>query len=257
MAGLETITSQVRVGLATHHASILQIKERIADLAHKNSALTRAELLSETEKILAPTLELANQLAVAYDDIRQRTHELSTANDIGRDPLTKLNNRQVLEQQIKVQFAIFARYGNKFSVVFCELDDAERVQAEGSPNALNQAMQNVAQILSDSVRETDMVARYAGNEFILMLPETDLAGACCLAERLRTTIASSLQISISAGVAAALDTDNPKTLISRADSALYSAKTAGGNRVFQHTGRQISGISRQELSTQLATTGAK
>ena len=91
-------------------------------------------------------------------------------------------------------------------------------------------------MIDDSVRETDVVARYGGEEFIVIMPETDLTGGTTFAERLRTRIAGEMPLTVSGGVAEALDGDSHESLIARADAALYSAKTAGRNCVFRHTG---------------------
>ena len=106
-----------------------------------------------------------------------------------------------------------------------------------------------------SVRETDVVARYGGEEFIIIMPQTDLAGACLFSERLRLEVASRLTITISGGVATAKEDDTAESLIGRADTALYSAKNAGRNRVFCHTGSDTEPIAEQTLPENAACAG--
>jgi diguanylate cyclase (GGDEF)-like protein len=90
--------------------------------------------------------------------------------------------------------------------------------------------------LDESVRETDYVARYGGEEFVVVMPQTGLDGAGVLAERLRSQVEAELPIRVSGGIASVRDDDNTDTLLARADAALYSAKSAGRNCIFRHTG---------------------
>ena len=94
----------------------------------------------------------------------------------------------------------------------------------------------LARLLDESVRETDYVARYGGEEFVVVMPQTDLDGAAVFAERLRCRVESDLPITVSGGLATAREGDNTDTLLARADTALYNAKSAGRNCIFRHTG---------------------
>jgi len=97
-------------------------------------------------------------------------------------------------------------------------------------------------VLDEHVRQTDVLARYGGEEFVVLMPQTDLQGASMFNERLRATIEQEMPITVSGGVATALDGDTPESLIARADSALYAAKAAGRNSVFRHTGEQVESV---------------
>ena len=81
----------------------------------------------------------------------------------------------------------------------------------------------------------------------MVMPETDLAGASVFAERLRWQVERRLEITVSGGVAAACEGDTQDTLIARADSALYAAKSAGRNRVFCHTGEAAEPVAAQGM----------
>ena len=102
-------------------------------------------------------------------------------------------------------------------------------------------------MLDDNVRDTDVVTRYGGEEFVIVMPQTTLTGACVFTDRLRQQIEQNLPLTISGGVAAAVDGDTPHTLLSRADAALYSAKAAGRNRVFFHSGLEIRSSTEAEV----------
>ena len=101
-------------------------------------------------------------------------------------------------------------------------------------------------LLDQSVRETDVVGRYGGEEFVIVMPQTELAGASVFAERLRSEVARRLSVTISGGVAAAREGDTAETLLARADAALYSAKSAGRNLVFAHADDGIQPVAAEE-----------
>jgi diguanylate cyclase (GGDEF)-like protein len=103
-------------------------------------------------------------------------------------------------------------------------------------------LQAVARLLDETVRDTDIVARYGGEEFVVVMPHTSLENACHFGERVRRLIEKEIALTISGGVTAALDGDNAQSLLSRADTALYSAKAAGRNRIYRHTGVDIEPI---------------
>jgi len=103
-------------------------------------------------------------------------------------------------------------------------------------------LQGVAKLLDDSARETDIVSRYGGEEFVVVMPQTDLEEASIFAERLRATIERELPLTVSGGVTTVLDGDTADSLLARADAALYRAKSAGRNSIFRHDGQQIESI---------------
>jgi predicted signal transduction protein with EAL and GGDEF domain len=89
------------------------------------------------------------------------------------------------------------------------------------------------------MRDTDFVARYGDDEFVVIMPQTTLMGATIFGDRLRKRVANELEASVCCGLAEAQASDDSRTLLTRADSALYSAKAAGPNRQFVHTGSFI------------------
>jgi diguanylate cyclase len=92
----------------------------------------------------------------------------------------------------------------------------------------------VARLLQEEARETDIIARYGGDEFVVIMPQSNLDAAMVAAERLRQKIERDTSLTISVGVASAGKGDTPEALFHRADTALYRAKVAGRNRVFAH-----------------------
>jgi len=245
---LEQIASQVRKNLASHHASVERFKGRVGELSgSRDKEVAWQDLCKEAEQMLKPTLRLASQIAHAYDEIRQQSNHLMTFTEVRTDPLTRVSNRRALDETLDMMFALLARYHQNFAVVLFDIDHFKAINDEKGHLYGDKTLQAVARLLDETVRDTDIVARYGGEEFVVVMPHTDLAGACIFADRMRCVVESSLGVTISGGVSMAVESDDPHTLLSRADAALYSAKSSGRNRVFQHTGIEIEPISSQAV----------
>ncbi|MBN2021879.1 MAG: GGDEF domain-containing protein [Pirellulales bacterium] len=241
-AELENISLLVRKQLTKHHASLARFKQRVDKLGSKEHEAAWKELCQEAEEILKPTLQLANQIANAYDEIRQQSNHLMTFTDVRTDPLTGVANRRALDETLVSQFAMKARYGTSFTMALFDLDHFKEINDKRGHLQGDRMLQEVAHLLDEGARETDTVARYGGEEFAVIMPETDLHGACIFSERMRADVAAKMPLSISGGVTVALDGDTPESLLGRADAALYAAKSAGRNCVFCHDGAEVEAI---------------
>ena len=116
----------------------------------------------------------------------------------------------------------------------------------------DRVLQELADLFEECVRDTDIIARYGGEEFVIVMPQTDLAGASAFSERLRFQVANRLTITVSGGVTAAVEGDTPESLFARADTALYSAKDAGRNRVFCRLGDHTQPVAPEKAEQQRA-----
>jgi diguanylate cyclase len=239
---LERITWTVSQSLIRHQARVAKFKERVGRLGSQEQEATWKDLCHEAETILKPTLQLASQIAGAYDEIRQQSTQLMTFTEVRTDPLTSVFNRRGLDDTLRVHLAMVARYHTTFSLAMFDIDHFKQVNDREGHVHGDRALQELATLFEDSVRDTDVVARYGGEEFIVVMPQTDLTGACTFAERLRDLVANRMTITISGGVAVAVEGDTPESLIARADAALYSAKHAGRNRVSSQAGNDVQPI---------------
>lgn len=155
------------------------------------------------------------------------------------DPLTGLYNRR--QMGVHAQQAIVdCRSSNQpLSVILCDLDHFKAINDTLGHDAGDAVLRRVGRELSVGVRAVDSVGRWGGEEFLLLLPQTDLEGAITLAERLRARIAdpanarnpSEPHVTATMGVATLRPADNLESAISRADTALYAGKAGGRNRV--------------------------
>ncbi len=186
-------------------------------------------------------LEQLNQGLEAL--VEERTRELNEKNsqlsDLAlHDSMTGLLNHNASIEQLNLLRKAAQRYGYDFSVVMIDIDFFKAVNDRYGHPAGDQLIIAISQVLTQSLRESDVCGRYGGEEFILLLPETSAELAINLAQAIRLKIAAleiaaidNTPITASFGVAV-FDSEQPKTdLISKADKALYKAKESGRNRV--------------------------
>ena len=156
-----------------------------------------------------------------------------------RDGLTQLFNRRYIEETLATEFERARRYGSKLSVILTDIDFFKLVNDNHGHLAGDEVLRIVSRRLQEALRGTDILGRYGGEEFIIVLPETGIKGAEILAERLRLAInndlieaeGESLPIAISLGVTEINDkTSAYAQLIAEADLGLYKSKENGRNR---------------------------
>jgi diguanylate cyclase len=244
---LEKIATRVRRELALHHANLASFKRRVGELSQSAETADWQLLCDEAERLLKPTQDLAMQLAHAYDGIRQQSSRLMTFTGQRCDPLTGLCNRQALDETLENYLTMHRRYGMLFSVAIFDLDEFKAFNEKHGHVHGDRLLKQVASLLDQHARETDIVTRSGGEEFIVVLPGTELPGGTMFAERLRATVARTGTITVSSGVAVVDEGDNVKTLLTRADSALYAAKAAGRNCVYCHNGEDAFPAESQDL----------
>ncbi len=239
---LERVTQHIRDSLRIHRGRLQSFKARVVELGKRNHGEAWKELAAEAEKILKPTMELSRQIAQAYDEIRQQTSMLLTFTEVRTDPGTGLCNRRAMDESLGNMFAMSARYHTTFSIAMFDLDHFKKINDEQGHLAGDEVLLEFAQILAKAARVTDVVTRYGGEEFLVIMPQTGLDSACVFAERVRKSVSAQLPVTVSSGTAVALAGEDPPSLIARADAALYSAKESGRNRTYQHTGNNTQPV---------------
>jgi len=244
---LERIGQLIKSDLAEHNKTLLHFEAQVNELCNDPSNDAGWQRLTEeAEKLLRPTQRLATQIAHAYDELRQQTNLLMTFTEVRTDPLTGLTNRRALDETLLNHLAMNARYGAPFTIALFDIDHFKQVNDEHGHLAGDRVLQQLALILDQYVRETDIVSRFGGEEFVVVLPNTDLAGGCTFAERMRTMISKGTSLTVSCGVSTAEEGDDAQRLLLRADTALYSAKSSGRNIVFQHTGDAVLPVAKSD-----------
>lgn len=159
------------------------------------------------------------------------------------DALTSAHNRRYLMEKVPVEIERSARYGHPLSVVMCDVDHFKQLNDTFGHQAGDEVLKHVVALIRRKVRTLDWIARFGGEEFVIVLPETNFANAMKVAETLRIALADSacqfggreLPVTASFGVAG-WDGFVPTTatvdgLVARADEGVYESKAAGRNRV--------------------------
>lgn len=155
-----------------------------------------------------------------------------------KDALTGVLNRRAMEEALGREAALARRHGHPLSMVMMDIDHFKRVNdTHGHPGG-DQVLRIFAKLTSSLLREGDVLFRYGGEEFAVLLPHTALEGALNAAERILSAVAATpfdvaggvLNITASAGVASLTPTGDGPALVAQADVALYAAKNGGRNR---------------------------
>jgi diguanylate cyclase (GGDEF)-like protein len=198
----------------------------------------------EEERLTAASL--ATHSVVALDNAR--LHRI-VERQAFVDELTGLDNRRRSEEMLAIELSRAARFGDPLTIALADLDDFKRVNDEHGHPVGDTVLREFADILRASVRDVDIAGRWGGEEFLLVLPETDADGGRLLAERIRklvegrplvTSEGVPLSVTVSFGIAAyEHDGMTAEMLVEAADRALYEAKRTGKNRVA--TARRAAG----------------
>ncbi|HNW87072.1 MAG TPA: GGDEF domain-containing protein [Candidatus Limiplasma sp.] len=179
---------------------------------------------------------LLHYIRVQTSELEATNHALTHISEM--DKLTQVYNRVKLDEFISEELAKSYADGSVFSVILLDIDGFKNVNDQYGHLAGDETLVTLSGILKNIIRQTDVVGRWGGEEFLLILPGAHLEQATALAERIRKSVhlhsfASVEHISCSLGVASYREGDSEKELLLRADQALYLAKNNGRNRVEQ------------------------
>ncbi|MGR4068511.1 diguanylate cyclase [Billgrantia sp. C5P2] len=187
---------------------------------------------------------LSNQPGGAYPNskeferrVHERTAELIAANEhlthlATHDPLTDIYNRRYLLELAELELRRAFRYEQPLCLMMLDVDHFKEINDVEGHLAGDEALRRVAHTILATVRECDLVGRYGGDEFIILMPETTAAGASEIAERLQRTLSQTTPLTISIGIASLEPADRfVVDLIHRADALLLQAKRNGRNRI--------------------------
>jgi diguanylate cyclase (GGDEF)-like protein/PAS domain S-box-containing protein len=213
-----------------------------------------APLLLEQEVLGALSLEASAKSAFTTDDLRVLVSFAATATAAIRnaqlhaevqklaitDVLTGLYNRRGFFELGRHEVERTRRFRHPLSTVWLDVDNFKHINDTYGHHIGDRVLKAVAECLNTNTRDVDILGRYGGDEFAILLPETDLSVAKAVAERLRLQVTKTsvtvngtpVDVSVSIGVSKATEEINGlETLLKRADAAMYAAKQAGGNCV--------------------------
>lgn len=194
------------------------------------------QLLKAAEEKMEQLVQRLNEVEEETDHLRQKVseHSLQALNDT----LTGVPNRHAYEERLQQEFARWKRYHQPLSIMVVDIDKFKHINDNFGHRAGDKALKIIAGQLQKMTRETDMIARYGGDEFVLLLPETDTKGAMAIAEKLRDGVErcafhfrdKKVTITVSCGISEYRKDDTPEDAFERADQALYKSKHKGRNQ---------------------------
>ena len=207
--------------------------------AHPSFALLDAQASEQMIQSMVVSCVLILILMTMLTEIAAADNENRLIRLAETDPLTGLPNRRQFRQALEAEGSRMAREGGSFVLGVFDLDHFKRVNDEWGHDAGDQALVHIGQVVQGQLRAYDLVARTGGEEFVLLLPHTDLAEAQRVVERIRQALVNDpfnyggqpRVITISIGLALVTDAATMDQRLRQADEAMYQAKHEGRNRV--------------------------
>jgi two-component system cell cycle response regulator len=236
------LCSQVRSLERTRNVPILAVAD-----ADSNTRLVRALEIGVNDYLVRP-IDRNEMLARVRTQIRKKRYSERLRDNVQMsiemaitDALTGLYNRRYMESHLGSLVDQAASRGKPLTVLVLDIDYFKAINDSHGHDAGDDVLREFALRIRKSIRGIDLACRYGGEEFVVVMPETDLAVATMVAERLRRRIASepfpiqqgvrSIEVTISIGIAGLGNAENAASVLKRADQALYRAKRDGRNRV--------------------------
>jgi len=214
--------------------------KRIAEETGKNSIRQLTELsqmIYERNRIMA-------EREVLLKKERKLTADLNSMNESLRilatmDSLTGVFNRRTILESLEKELRRSQRYGKVFSMIIMDIDFFKNVNDTYGHQTGDKVLRSVCDNIKANIRVNDVIGRYGGEEFLIIMPETDTDHAAIAAEKLRLAIGSNplseentrVKVTASFGVSSYRQNDDTKMIIARVDKALYESKQNGRNRV--------------------------
>lgn len=201
------------------------------------------QVASETRRMAAENSKLQSELAESSTQMQQLRNNLdSIRTETRTDTLTGIPNRRALDEGLAEAAAMAIEEDRALSLLMIDIDHFKKFNDTHGHQTGDMVLKLIARTLRANVRETDLAARFGGEEFSVVLPDTTLEGAILVAEKLRRMTADKKlvnrrngidlgQVTVSIGASEYSPKEPLRDLIERADAALYDAKRAGRNRV--------------------------
>jgi diguanylate cyclase len=220
----------LKASVSGHLSSIREAVGRFRTKESEREQYLSEQLNTMQEKMAA----MEAQAETVKIELREQRQRAMT------DVLTQLPNREAWQERLDSEFQRWRRYGNPLSLAVLDIDLFKRVNDSYGHKAGDRVLQLVAKALKDRLRQTDFVARFGGEEFVLLFPETTAETAKDVLDGLRGHIKAlpfhfrgePVSVSFSAGVSGFEPDDETDRVFDRADKSLYQAKEAGRDQVF-------------------------
>ena len=249
----ESNSQQLGEAVKNHIADINNRLNNYADIGdlkgsieqHLNHIMGEIDSYKQQEqKIDGDTLESVKTLTLRIESLEKeasviRTSYMEHKEKAYTDTLTQLPNRLAYEKRSLQEYARWHRYGNPLALAVCDLDFFKKINDTYGHAAGDKVLSKVGEIFNKTLRGTDFSCRFGGEEFLILLPETNTEDAKLAMEKLRLKIEESpfhfrgerVQVTVSIGLSEFVKGDTLDQVFERADQAVYEAKNAGRNRI--------------------------
>lgn len=194
--------------------------------------------LTRNEKFTDGEIEhLEHLICALHYPLRNAVMYTTAVNSAHKDPLTGVGNRAAMNTALHREIELASRHNRSLGIILLDVDHFKSINDTYGHAAGDCCLQSLVQCAEKSVRISDMLFRYGGEEFVIFLPETDESGVLRLAKRLRRRVErletvyqqQLIRMTVSLGVTTLRESDDDKTLFTRVDEALYQAKQEGRN----------------------------
>jgi len=231
---LEHIAQRIRTEASGHLRSVAQFHGQLESMQNGAAPAGWQKLRDQADALLGPTMKLTTTLSLACDELRQQQAQLMTYAGTRIDPETGLHNRRSMTEHLEALLSVHADGERRLALGLFSVPAADDAGGPGEDR-----LKAAARLLEQCVRGNDIVARYSQDEFIVLMPKTPLAGALVFSERLVRLVDAELECPVWGGIVEAASGETPEKLLSRADSALYSARTHEEACLFLHNGTTV------------------
>ena len=223
---------EISQGIVTKHSCTYALK--VEDMPLGNLKIMRRQRFDDEEIKLLESL-----LCSLIYPLRNATLFNQALKMAYTDPLTKTNNRTAFDDSLKREIKLAHRNSTHLSVIFFDIDHFKAINDTYGHDCGDIALSSAANCIKEAVRGSDIVFRYGGEEFVILLNDTNIDGAKLIAERIRQSIENhtiafgmeTIKLTASLGVSCLKGNDTPDTIIQRADAAMYQAKQKGRNQI--------------------------
>ncbi|MCC5879426.1 MAG: diguanylate cyclase [Idiomarina sp.] len=219
-----------------------QVHQHIVGISETLASKLEIEA-NEHQRLRSQLLSMQSRLEDVESEAQMYKRKLSEQKFKSlQDSLTRLPNRAAFEERLQLEYQRWQSYAAPLSIAIADIDTFKVINDTYGHIAGDKTLQVIANMLKKSLRETDFVCRYGGEEFVIIFPQTTTEVALELLEKARQRVKSipfkfknkSISITISAGVSSFAANDSPTRVFERADRALYQAKDSGRDRVCQY-----------------------
>ncbi len=255
------LTGSIGHDVGEHSARVQLINDQLASASANGDEALKSTLMAAISQITEANEKLQGELRQAESRMAEQAAALENQMAMARtDALTGALNRRAFDDEFSRRVSEFQRYRTPVSLLLFDIDHFKKFNDTYGHQTGDDVLSHVACTLQMVMRDVDLVCRYGGEEFAVILPATELHGAGLAAERARAAIermvvdsaGQELKVTTSGGIATVLPNEDVAGVIARADQGLYASKKAGRNCLFLHDGTNLTKFGNAAATTPAA-----